>query len=193
MLLNMERYLVPTGRVGDDTVVAVGAPYRDPPQTSTPERCEICGIKTRSDRCANCLAVAQVLPKLEVPVVLVCWSWYLGWRFAGVGLVLVDRWRKIARCSCQFPFVSERSVSAIARARATRWAPTSRIASSLAEINEALAESIRRTPADQQWAIPQRFESAMHRACHNASCARDGYLSGSRVWPSHAWPLQPPA
>jgi hypothetical protein len=175
-----------------DVVAAVSAPYRDPPQMSRPERCEICGVKTESDPCTRCLAVAQLLPALEVPVVLVSWNWVLGRRFAGAGFVLVDRWRKIARCSCRFPFSSGQGVSLIARARATRWAPTSKIASSNDEIDEVLAESLSRTRADQRWAVYQRFESAINRAHQSASDGRDGIMLSTEVWPSHSWPLQPP-
>jgi hypothetical protein len=43
-------------------------------------------------------------------------------------MVLVDRWREIARCSCRFEVTSSKGLDVIARGHAEFWAPTARVA-----------------------------------------------------------------
>jgi hypothetical protein len=102
---------------------------------------------------------------------------------ASAAFVLVDRWSKIARCGCQFPFSSGQAVSAIARARAGLWAPGAVIAVSSAEHDNAFAESLVRTRTVDHPAVQHRFESALARAIQGASEARFGMLLGTRIWP----------
>jgi hypothetical protein len=158
-------------------------PYRDPARVWAPEQCEICGIKVEIQRCASCLAVEQLMPSLEFPVVVVKRNWSLGSRFAGAGFVLVDFWRKVAQCACVFPFSSRRAVEAMACTRATLWAPGATVACTKTEIDNALAESLVRSRTAAHSAVQRRFEGAAARAHQNAEGGRERWYLGSRIWP----------
>ena len=164
-----------------DIVPPVSDPYRDPARF-VPVRCEICGTRCEFARCTGCLAVEELIPLLSIPVVVVDCNWSLGDPCAGAGFVLIDRWLKIARCACQFPFTSGRGVSATARARAELWAPGATIAVSKEEHRWAFAESLVRTRTADHPAVQHRFERAVDRAIESASYGREGLL-GTRIWP----------
>jgi hypothetical protein len=161
----------------------VTGPYRDPPRNLPPVRCEICGLSSEFVRCTGCLAVEALLPSLEFPVVVVDFRWLLGPLKAGAAFFLVDRWSKIARCGCQFPFSPGQSLSAIARARAGLWAPGAVIAVGPTEHDNAFAESLVRTRTVDHPAVQHRFESAVVRAIREAGEAHEGQLLGTWIWP----------
>jgi hypothetical protein len=85
-------------------------PYRDPPPSSTPIACEICGTPSARLRCAACDALTLRLDALEIPVVVVTCDWRLEDPILGVGMVLVDRWREIARGACRISFTGRRGI-----------------------------------------------------------------------------------
>jgi hypothetical protein len=158
-------------------------PYRDPAPVPAPERCEICGIKAKAQRCASCLAVEHLMPTLEFPVVVVACNWSLGSQFGGAGFVLVDLWREVAQCACVLPFSSGRAVESVAYTRAALWAPGATVASTKTEIDNAFAESLVRTPTAAHPAVQRRFERAVTRACGNAEAGRGHWYLGSQIWP----------
>jgi hypothetical protein len=135
-------------------------------------------------RCASCEAITARLAGLEIPVVAVERNWGLDAPIAGIGLVLVDRWREIASCACQLALVCTAAEMALfARARATLWAPTARIADTAIEHNGVLADTLRRThPADHR-AVRDRFLAAVRHAAQLAEHAREWGLMGTRINP----------
>jgi hypothetical protein len=151
----------------------VNGPYRELPVRPAPSSCEICGGETDQERCpgcsAACLAIEGLRPALELPVVLVALNWALGDSPAGAGFVLVDRWRRLAQCSCRLAgALSARAVASMARTRAELWAPGTHVAVGRDEMEQALAESLVRTPAREDRAICQRFRRAFDRAMRYA-------------------------
>jgi hypothetical protein len=122
------------------------------------------------------------LPSLKFPVVVVGCTWFYKGPQAGAMFVLVDRWKKIARCGCQFPFSSGQAVSGIARERAERWAPGAVIAVDRAEHDNAFAESLVRTRTVDHPAVQHRFESALAYAIQEADEAHAGWMLGPRIW-----------
>ena len=122
------------------------------------------------------------LAGLEIPVVVVERNWWRDARTAGIGLVLVDRWREIASCACRLTLVCPTAeVDLIARVRAALWAPTAKIADAASEHDDALEDTLRRThPADHR-AVRDRFRAAVSYAAQLAQDARDWGHMGTRI------------
>lgn len=159
-------------------------PYREMPPLPASERCEICGRPGAYMRCASCEAITARLAGLEIPVVAVGDNWGLDAPIAGIGLVLIDRWREIASCACQLTLVcTAAEVALFARARAALWAPTARIADTAVEHNGALEDTLRRThPADHR-AVRDRFQAAVSSALQLAEDAREWGRMGTQIEP----------
>jgi hypothetical protein len=128
------------------------------------------------------VAIEELLPMLDRPVVLIAVDWMLG-DSAGVGLVLVDRWRTIATCASRLPEPdSAKAVLAIARARAGLWAPGVTVAIGWDAMERELAEVLVRTPARMDERICVGFRRAWRHARHGAELARDRHgILGSEL------------
>jgi hypothetical protein len=148
-------------------VLPFGAvPYREMPPITTSERCEICGRAGTRIRCAPCEAVTA---GLDDPTV-------------GLGLVLVDRWRKIANCACRLTLVRPAAeVDLCAHTRAVLWAPTARIADTVTEHSDALKDTLRRTRPADHGAVRHRFQAAVTSAVRLAEHAREWGRMGTRI------------
>jgi len=135
-------------------------------------------------RCVPCEAVTARLAGLELPVVVVMRNWGRDDPNAGIGLVLVDRWRAIANCACRLTLVRPViEADLFAHVRAAFWAPRARIADTPTEYNDALKDTLRRTrPADHH-AVRDRFQAAMHSAVQLAQDAREWGRMGTRIEP----------
>lgn len=152
-------------------------PYRDLPSSSTttalPTHCEICGRRADAERCARCYVVARHLAALALPVVIVKLDWRREDAILGLGMVLVDRWREIARCCCRFDVTSSKGLDVIARGHGEFWAPRARVACHPEEIDVALEATLRRTPAEHDRAIRRCFLAAELLAPRMATDARE--------------------
>ena len=156
-------------------------PYRDPPSSSTPIACEICAAPAARLRCAACDALTLRLDALEIPVVVVSCDWRREDPVLGVGMVLVDRWREIARAACRVAVTGSRGLELSAAARAALWAPTARIASSLDELGEALEDTLARTRAEDHDRVQRCFLRAEMRAPRLARDAREDGAIGTQL------------
>lgn len=135
-------------------------------------------------RCASCEAITARLAGLEIPVVAVGRNWGLNSPIAGIGLVLVDRWREIASCACQLRLVcTAAEVDLFARARAALWAPTARIVDTAIEHDDALEDTLRRTHPANHRAVRDRFLAAVRRAAQLAEHAREWDRMGTQIKP----------
>lgn len=134
-------------------------PFRDLPSISAPTCCEVCSAPAEMSPCSSCRAVARLLDGLEIPVVVVEHR-----NKVGLGMVLVDRWRRIACCVGRLSGVQEADLQVVARARAATWAPTARIASNWGEFGEALEDTLFRTQLEYQLAVKPCFRRAVELA-----------------------------
>ena len=151
-------------------------PYRGLPSsaipTAMPTHCEICGRHADAERCAQCHVVARHLAVLELPVVVVKFDWDRGTAILGLGMVLVDRWREIARCRCRFEVTSARGLDVIARGHAEFWAPRARDVCHPEEVDVALEATLRRTRAEHDREVRRCFLAAQLLAPQMALDAR---------------------
>jgi len=150
------------------TVRAV--PYRASPPRTGPQLCEVCSEPAEGLRCVPCNAVALRVSALEVPVVVVSSRWTLGQRYMGVGMALIDRWRKIAFCACKRPTPPAAETELVARAHATLWALTARIVGRQ-DFDDVLEKTLYETRLEDRYAVRHRFESAMRSAINFAEHA----------------------
>jgi hypothetical protein len=170
-------------RARSPRVLPSGAvPYREMPPITTSERCEICGWPSTRIRCAPCEAVTAGLAGLEIPVVVLMRNWGRDDPTVGLGLVLVDRWRKIANCACRLTLVRPAAeVDLCAHTRAVLWAPTARIADTVTEHSDALKDTLRRTRPADHGAVRHRFQAAVASAVRLAEHAREWGRMGTRI------------
>jgi hypothetical protein len=121
--------------------------------------------------CASCRAVARLLDELEAPVVVVARR-----RKVGIGMVLVDRWRRIACCVGKLCNAQGVDLQVMARACAASWAPTAKIASDWDELDEVLKDTLSRTRPEDHRAVRRCFGDAVESA---KRCGDDGALPAS--------------
>jgi len=160
-------------------------PFRNVPPNSATACCEVCGSPAEMSPCTSCRAVARLLDELEVPVVVVARR-----RTVGLGMVLVDRWRRIASCVGKLSDAQGVDLQLIARARAASWAPTARIASDWDELDEVLKDTLSRTRAEYHRAVRRCFERAVDRA---KQFGDDGALPASYGIRLGSWVEREPA
>jgi hypothetical protein len=96
-------------------------------------------------------------------------------------MVLVDRWREIARAACRVAVTGSRGLELSAAARAALWAPTARIASSLVELGKARDDTLARTRAEDHGAVERCFLRAEVRAPQLARDAREEGAVGTTI------------